>query len=189
MGVDGTATSTPRSRLLGAALELYAQFGVDGTSLQMIADRLGVTKAAVYHQFHSKDEILVAVLEPLLQDLRALVEHAQGQRGRTAQLEATLAGVVDLAVRHRRLSALLEADPAVQALDGLPQEIASLNERIGLLLLGPDPDPGAVVTGAMLGSALMMTGRNPKLAAVGDDELRRHMLTTARRMLGLRSRR
>jgi AcrR family transcriptional regulator len=189
MGEGGTAASTPRSRLLGAALDLYAQFGVDGTSLQMIADRLGVTKAAVYHQFHSKDEILIAVLEPLLQDLRALADHAQQQKTRSAQLEATLAGVVDLAVRHRQLSALLEADPAVQALAGLPQEIRSLNERIGLLLLGPDPDPAMVITSAMLGSALMMTGKNPKLAAVADDELRVHMLTTARRMLALRSRR
>ena len=38
-----------------AALELFARRGVSGTSLQDIADHLGVTKAAVYYQFRSKE--------------------------------------------------------------------------------------------------------------------------------------
>ena len=36
---------------------------MNGTSLQMIADAMGVTKAAVYHQFHTKEEIVLAVAE------------------------------------------------------------------------------------------------------------------------------
>lgn len=43
-----------RERVLDAALDLFAAHGVSGTSLQMIADRPGVTKAAVYYQFHSR---------------------------------------------------------------------------------------------------------------------------------------
>jgi hypothetical protein len=38
--------------------------GVGGTSLQMIADAIGVTKAAVYHQFNTNEEIVVAALPP-----------------------------------------------------------------------------------------------------------------------------
>src|SRR5579862_7894371 len=51
--------SRAQVRVSEAALELFSQHGVGGTSLQMIADALGVTKAAVYHQFKTKDEIVI----------------------------------------------------------------------------------------------------------------------------------
>ena len=38
---------TPRGRIIAAAVDLFAEHGVGGTSLQMIADYVGVTKAAV----------------------------------------------------------------------------------------------------------------------------------------------
>ena len=41
------AAPDTRTRLLETALELFTTHGVEGTSLQMIADALGVTKAAV----------------------------------------------------------------------------------------------------------------------------------------------
>ena len=55
------ATARAQRRTIDVALELFADHGVGGTSLQMIADALGVTKAAVYHQFRTKDEIVLAV--------------------------------------------------------------------------------------------------------------------------------
>ena len=58
--IQRTAAQT---RILVAALDLFADHGVSGTSLQMIADAIGVTKAAVYHQFKTKDEIIIAVAE------------------------------------------------------------------------------------------------------------------------------
>ena len=45
------------------ALELFAENRVSATSYQMIADALGVTKAAVYHQFKTKNELIIAVTE------------------------------------------------------------------------------------------------------------------------------
>src|ERR1041385_8027277 len=52
--------SPARHRTVAVALELFARYGVGGTSLQMIADELGVTKAAGYHQFRTKDDVVVA---------------------------------------------------------------------------------------------------------------------------------
>ena len=49
--------------MLDAALALFAEHGVSGTSLQMIADAVGITKAAVYHQFRTKEQIVLAVTE------------------------------------------------------------------------------------------------------------------------------
>ncbi|WKK70346.1 TetR/AcrR family transcriptional regulator [Rathayibacter oskolensis] len=65
-----------RARLLQTALRLFGERGVNGTSLQTIADELGVTKAAVYHQFASKDEIVLAVVEPAFTRMAELVREA-----------------------------------------------------------------------------------------------------------------
>ena len=42
---------------------------MSGTSLQSIADGLGVTKAAVYHLIACKDDIALAVAEPVIERL------------------------------------------------------------------------------------------------------------------------
>jgi AcrR family transcriptional regulator len=50
-----------RERILDAALDLFIEQGFDGTSLRQIAEVLGVTKAALYYHFESKDDILLAL--------------------------------------------------------------------------------------------------------------------------------
>jgi len=54
------AAST-RERILDVALDLFTEKGFDGTSLREISERLGVTKAALYYHFASKDDILMAL--------------------------------------------------------------------------------------------------------------------------------
>jgi AcrR family transcriptional regulator len=177
-----------RERLLAAALDLYAVHGVEATTLQMIADELGVTKAAVYHQFHAKDDIVLALVEPVIDELAAVVAAGEGRTGRAARTEAAIGGIIDVAVSHRRLAALLHSDPVVGALMADHPGFASTIERIGLLMHGPDPDDEARVVSAMFGSAVMMATRDPALADIDDETLRRHLLATARRMLKLRAR-
>ncbi len=48
-----------RERILDVALELFNEQGYDKTSLREIAERLGVTKAALYYHFQSKQDILL----------------------------------------------------------------------------------------------------------------------------------
>ena len=48
-----------RERILDAALELFTEQGYDKTSLREIAQRLGVTKAALYYHFERKQDILL----------------------------------------------------------------------------------------------------------------------------------
>jgi AcrR family transcriptional regulator len=53
--------SDTRQRILDVALTLFTEQGYDGTSLREIAEKLGVTKAALYYHFESKDDILLAL--------------------------------------------------------------------------------------------------------------------------------
>ena len=52
-----------KARILEAALALFAQNGYLGTSMSDIAGQLGITKAALYKHYASKQEILERILE------------------------------------------------------------------------------------------------------------------------------
>src|SRR4249920_2121744 len=95
--------SAAQVRIVKAAVELFAQHGVGGTSLQMIADALGVTKAAVYHQFKTKDEIVVAVAEAELARLETALDAAEAESDSTRARIVLVARIVDLAVERRRM--------------------------------------------------------------------------------------
>ncbi len=60
-GEDGPRGASTKERILDVALDLFTEKGFDGTSLREIAERLGVTKAALYYHFASKDDILMAL--------------------------------------------------------------------------------------------------------------------------------
>lgn len=51
-----------RERLLAAAAELFAERGVNGTSVEQIAERAGFTRGAFYGNFEGKHELVVALL-------------------------------------------------------------------------------------------------------------------------------
>jgi AcrR family transcriptional regulator len=55
------ASTDTRQRILDVALDLFTEQGYDGTSLRQIAEQLGVTKAALYYHFESKEDILMAL--------------------------------------------------------------------------------------------------------------------------------
>ncbi|MER7841476.1 TetR/AcrR family transcriptional regulator [Streptomyces sp. NPDC096040] len=84
MGVtmDGTKQQrrgNTRQRIQDVALELFAEQGYEKTSLREIAERLDVTKAALYYHFKTKEEILVSVFEDLTQPIQDLIEWGKDQ--------------------------------------------------------------------------------------------------------------
>src|SRR5919197_881821 len=110
----GSASYTAaQTRTVEAALGLFAEHGISGTSLQMIADALGVTKAAVYHQYNTKDEIIVAVAQVVLARLEAAVTAAEAERSRPRAREMLIAAMVDLAVERRSMASVLQRDPVM----------------------------------------------------------------------------
>jgi len=176
-----------RERLLSAALNLFVYHGVSGTSLQMIADDLGVTKAAVYHQYQTKSDLVLAVMTPALEQMVRLAENAEAQPSVAGRREAALCGLVDLVVENRRMTAVLYADPVVTRLIREHPPMLELSERIKRLITGPDHAVETLVGVAVVGGGLMMVGLDPELADLDDDALRRHLLGTARRTLRIRA--
>jgi AcrR family transcriptional regulator len=78
-----------RSRLRQLALEMFAEQGYEKTSLREIAERLGVTKAALYYYFKSKEDIVRSLIEDYVAELDELIDWAKNQP-RTADTRAEI---------------------------------------------------------------------------------------------------
>ena len=70
---EAHARPDTRQRIQSVALELFAEQGYDKTSLREIAERLGVTKAALYYHFKSKEDIVASLVEDYFGQIDDLV--------------------------------------------------------------------------------------------------------------------
>ncbi|MEO3759252.1 helix-turn-helix domain-containing protein [Mycobacterium sp. B14F4] len=181
------ATTDTRQRLIDAAVALFTRHSFAGTSLQMIADELGFTKAAIYHHFRTREQLLGAVLDPMLAELRTIVDDAEGRRTAHARAERMLSGYADLAVRNRGLAAVLAADPSVATALQQRADWADLIARQLRLLADVEAGPAGEINAAMV-FAGMAGAVGSMWVQLTDDELREHLITAARRTLGLRAR-
>lgn len=86
-----------RSRIQQVALDMFTSRGFDATSLREIAEELGVTKAALYYHFKTKDEILESIVSDRSAEIGKLIDWAEAQPQGPATREEFL----------RRYSALL----------------------------------------------------------------------------------
>ncbi|MBF6327778.1 TetR/AcrR family transcriptional regulator [Nocardia transvalensis] len=74
----GRRTDT-RDKIRSVAMELFSAHGYDQTSIRQIAERLGITKAAVYYHFRSKEEIVVSLADDLRTGVDEILEWAATQ--------------------------------------------------------------------------------------------------------------
>lgn len=80
--MDGTKQprrGNTRQRIQDVALELFAEQGYEKTSLREIAERLEVTKAALYYHFKTKEEIIVGIFTDLTKPIEDLIEWGRSQ--------------------------------------------------------------------------------------------------------------
>ncbi|MCZ4608118.1 TetR/AcrR family transcriptional regulator [Streptomyces chartreusis] len=80
--MDGTKQrrrGNTRQRIQDVALELFAEQGYEKTSLREIAERLEVTKAALYYHFKTKEEIIVSLFEDLTKPIEELIDWGRQQ--------------------------------------------------------------------------------------------------------------
>ncbi|OBE92055.1 TetR/AcrR family transcriptional regulator [Mycobacterium sp. 852002-10029_SCH5224772] len=176
--------SAARTRVLDAALDLFATHGVSGTSLQMIADAVGITKAAVYHQFRTKEQIVIAVTERELGRLAPALEAAEAYDDGPQARDALLVGVIEMAVRDRRLVRTLQFDPVVVRLLAEHKPFQLFMDRLYQVLLS-DAGLDGRIEAAMFSGALSTAVMHPLVADIDDDTLLDRVTDLSRRLLGL----
>ena len=163
-----------RRQILETAQRLFAEHGYDATSLQMIADEMGLTKAAVYYHFPAKSEILQAAMRPGIEWVSLLLDEAALLRGRRARTEYLVNGYVDFLVRHRRYAVTTSTDPAAKR-NKLSDEAAAIRRRALVLLFGEKPTGTERIS---FNAVFSMHEWLPELADLTDEELREALRTT-----------
>jgi len=186
VAADGVALPTPsaaQARIINAALELFARHGVGGTSLQMIADTIGVTKAAVYHQYNTKDEIVLAAAEAELARLEAVIRAAEAEPSRARARKTLVTGMIDLAVAHRRTVSTILNDPVIVGFFTEHESFRQVMDRMSRVLVGGNVGHEARVSTAMLTAAVSGTVIHPLVAELDDETLRSQLQRLAERLL------
>jgi AcrR family transcriptional regulator len=173
--------SAAQTRILDAALQLIAEHAVGGTSLQMIADAVGVTKAAVYHQFKTKEQIVIALTERELGGLEEALEAAEALDHRTQARRVLLDRVIDLAVERRGAASTLQFDPVIVRLLAEYEPFQQFIQRLYGVLVD-DTAEDARVSAAMLSGAIAVGVLHPLVADIDDDTLRAQLLRITHRL-------
>jgi AcrR family transcriptional regulator len=174
-----------RLALHETALRQFARNGVEGTSLQAIADEMGVSKAAVYYHYKTKDELVLGVLEPVIAQLTAMVERIKARRGRQARLDELVTGIVGLAIDNHERFAVILGDPAVGNIlseHAVTQGWDNLKDLFG----GLESDPFIHAALSLFITGLLGPLRDPELAAMGPERLRELLIESGRRLLQVR---
>jgi len=117
-------TGTPR-RIQAAAPELFAANGVQQTSLQAIAEHFG-----------SRAELLRSVVQPMIDDVEALL--AEDEARADGDARALLARYFDVTMAHRAVITVVLRDAATVAELDLAARVRAWRRRLTTLLAGPD---------------------------------------------------
>jgi AcrR family transcriptional regulator len=181
-----------REAIRSVALEQFGERGYERTSLRELAERLRITKAAVYHHFATKEDILASLAGEFTAPLDELLAWGNAQRpGPDTRRELLRRYAELLAGRHGRLVRFLDSDRA--GLRDMPAVLEVYRRLDGLCALltgggldavpGSPADPAAALRARLSLSALHSgSGSGPGGGAAGrvsEDEVRDAALTVA----------
>jgi len=124
-----------RARLRELALQLFAEQGYEKTSLREIAEHLGVTKAALYYYFKSKEDIVRSLVEDYMAEMDELIEWGKAQpmsAATRAEIVRRYLGIVAGGAEVFRM--LQQNQAAVASLASAKERGALFRERLDALI-------------------------------------------------------
>jgi AcrR family transcriptional regulator len=125
------------SRIARLALARFRVGGFIGTSIADLAGALGVSKAAIYYHYRSKDALLHHLIDPLLDAIDVCI-HDHNQPRRTAQ--QLLSAYLAVLLAHREVVPLIATDVAVLNHPTIGPRLHAQNQQLQSLLIGPNTD-------------------------------------------------
>jgi AcrR family transcriptional regulator len=145
-----------RSRLCQLALELFAEQGYEKTSLREIAERLGVTKAALYYYFKSKEDIVRSLVEDYFAEMDSLIAWAKTQPRDRETRAKVVSRYLDIVANGSEVFKMLQQNQAaVSGLAAAKERGELFRERMDALvdLL---TEPGAPLTDQLRAASCLM---------------------------------
>ncbi len=175
-----------RGRIQAVALELFIEQGYEQTSLREIAERLGVTKAALYYHFRSKDEIVESLTQDRLAAIEELVAWARTQPRTVETKREFVRRYSDELHRGRQYDVMRFFERNQASMKGMPSAEKMRERMVDLMSVLSDPtDPLPVrVKCSMALLALHATWFIIHEPEVSDDQRREAALSVALDLLG-----
>jgi AcrR family transcriptional regulator len=122
-------------RIAHLALERFRVGGFVGTSIADLAGALGVSKAAIYYHYRSKDTLLHRLVDPLLDAIDVcLQDHHQP----TPTARPLLGAYLAVLIAHRDVVPLIATDVAVLNHPKIGPRLRAQNQQLRILLTAPD---------------------------------------------------
>lgn len=119
---------------------MFSEKGVQRTSLQDIANRLGITKPALYYHFSSREDLVRSIIEPLIEEgERFLAERERRRKSQRATPRELLEGYFDFHFKHRADLLLVVTELSTLADLGLIDRMLAWRERLTKLVFGGRP--------------------------------------------------
>ncbi len=134
---EGDARTRPdtRAKIQQVAVELFTEHGYDGTSLREIAERLDVTKAALYYHFKSKEDIVASLIGDYSKQMDELIAWGRSQPKTAATRQEILSRYVDIVAEGDQVFRMLHQNQAaVNMLASMKNRGDLFKERIEYLI-------------------------------------------------------
>ncbi|KAA9157104.1 TetR/AcrR family transcriptional regulator [Amycolatopsis acidicola] len=155
--------SDTRERIQQIALELFVEQGYEKTSLREIAERLDVTKAALYYHFRTKEDIVASLLDDLAESLDEVLEWGKAQEdhvGARRELIRRLAELVE-GKFGPIMRFMQENQPALKTTFHERNPLVSRMKDVFQLLVADEQDPAAQLR-ARLSLVALVFGNSPQ---------------------------
>jgi AcrR family transcriptional regulator len=133
------------SRIAGLALERFRIDGFAGTSVADLAGVLGVSKAAIYYHYRSKNALLHHLVDPLLDAIDACLDTHSTPNRPAPGTRQLLGDYLAVLTAHREVVPLVATDVAVLNHPTIGPRIRAQDQRLRTLLAAPDTSPAATL--------------------------------------------
>ncbi|MGS2613571.1 TetR/AcrR family transcriptional regulator [Micromonospora sp. LZ34] len=179
------STGGTRERIKAVALELFTEQGYEKTSLREIAERLNVTKAALYYHFKSKDEIVTSFVEDRLEQIDALISWAEAQPATVETRRTLIARYADAMFASEQPSVMrfFEQNQTVLKSLSAGQQMRGRMLKLAEALFRGDDSPEAQLRAALSLFAVHSSWFAVRTPGISDEERRRIALKVADELL------
>ncbi|WP_218004928.1 TetR/AcrR family transcriptional regulator [Actinomadura macra] len=133
-----TRRKDTRQRIQDVALELFLERGYDQTSLREIAERLEVTKAALYYHFRTKEDIVTSLVEDIGRPVEELIAWGQAQPATLETRREVLRRLNEALETGAPVFRFLQENQAALRGRGAPNAFRDRMRALGALLADPD---------------------------------------------------
>jgi AcrR family transcriptional regulator len=169
-----------RRTILKTASRMFTEFGYDATSMQAIADELGLTKSAVCGHFRDKREILVTLARRAARQYAAMLNSISRLPPGPARVNAMIEQYVDLTVANREMQTQRRTDPGIRRELAAAGTVETLRRRGLEVLFGTSPAAAQRIAYYLV---IDFEHILESLRDLADEELRALLTATAQRLL------